>query len=538
ERRRLHGAFLAALSDPGRRRSSADLARHAVLADEHPTAYAASIAAGDEAIAAGGPDEAARHYALALDLLDSGLVDPDADGLLDLVTLTEKAAAAAAAAGHVLRAEAVVAAQLRRLPPGSPALSRARLLIARAEAAALSESPTDLAAVAREAVELVPADPPTSMRARAVATYAMALATQRRDEEAVRWVDEGLAMPPDVRAGEPTAQLQTVMARITERGGDVGESERILRQLLASLAGSGDLAEVRVLYQLAWIAMERGELASSLETFRRAARRSTELGQPFAPYGANARVFAALVAYQLGEWDLVLSLTSTDGEQPPSLAAASFASIALAVRAGRGEAEGWQQLMTQIRAEWTTEGMIGIHSTAAAIDLYGNAGDLDHALAVYDELLACVGALWGMTDFQAQIRLVSLLLGQMASAAAHERPERRAELLARARELVAVAESASGMGRRRERGLESQAWLARSRAEMLRLRRAAGKAVDPAELTEAWRAAVDAFTHYGEPFEQARSQARYAAALRMVGDTARSDAVARAAEEIALRLRA
>jgi DNA-binding CsgD family transcriptional regulator len=194
--------------------------------------------------------------------------------------------------------------------------------------------------------------------------------------------------------------------------------------------------------------------------------------------------------------------------------------------------------MTQIRSEWTTEGMIGIHSTAAAIDLHGNAGDLDHALAVYDELLACIGALWGSTDFQAQIRLVSLLLGQMANAAAHERPERRVEMLARAGELVAVAESASGMGRRRERGLESQAWLARSRAEMLRLRRAAGESVGRDELTGAWQEAVDAFTHYGEPFEQARSQARHAAALRAAGDQNGATEVAHAAEEVAARLRA
>jgi DNA-binding NarL/FixJ family response regulator len=412
------------------------------------------------------------------------------------------------------------------------------MLIALAEAAALSESATDLAAVAGEAVDLVSADPPTALRARAVATYAMALAAQRRDEEAVRWVDEGLAMPPDLRAGEPTAQLQTVMARITERGGDVGESQRILHQLLNTVGDSGDMAEVRVLYQLGWIEMERGELTRSLETFRRAAQRSTELGQPFAPYGVNARVFAALVAYQLGKWDLVLSLTATDGEQPPSLAAASLAAIALAVRAGRGESDQWQQLMAQVRPEWTTEGMVGIHSTAAAIDLHGNAGELDQALVIYDELITCVGTLWRSTDFQAQIRLVSLLLGQMASSAQSEPPERRAMLLARASELSVVAESASGMGRRRERGLESRAWLARCRAEMLRLRRAVGQPVDPEDLTAAWRAAVDAFAHYGEPFEHARSQARYAAALRAAGDVTGATEVARAAEETAVSLRA
>ena len=539
ERRRLHSAFVAALNQPDARRTAADLARHALAAEDHLIAYAASTRAGDDAMAAGGPDEAARHYALALDLLAGSLVLPTASGPpADAVTVTEKAAAAAAAAGHVLRAEALVATQLRRSPPETPAPDRARLLIALAEAAVLSESSTDLVAVAGEAVDLVPAEPPTTLRARAVATYAMALAAARRDEEAVRWVDEGLAMPPELRAGEPTAQLQTVMARITERGGNAGKSEQILRRLLESLVGTGDAAEVRVLYQLGWTQLEQGELATSLETFRRAAQRSRELGRPFAPYGADARVFAGLVAYQIGQWDLALSLTTTEGEQPPSLAAAGLASITLAVCAGRGETAGWPALLDRIRAEWTTEGMVAIHSAAAAIDLYGDAGHLDQAVAIYEDLVACVATLWGSTDFQAQIRLVGLLLGQMAAAAPDLPPQRRAELVARADELAEVADRARGMGRRQERGMESHAWLARTRAERLRLRRAAGQPVAPAELAAAWQESVHAFAVYGQPFEMARSQARLAAALRAAGDGAGAAEVARAAERVALGLRA
>jgi pentatricopeptide repeat protein len=245
-----------------------------------------------------------------------------------------------------------------------------------------------------------------------------------------------------------------------------------------------------------------------------------------------------MMAYQLGEWDLVLSLTSTDGEQPPSLAEAGLTAVALAVHAGRGQSDGWLQRMARVRSEWATDGMIAVHSTAAAIDLYGNAGEVDQALAVYAEMLECIRRVWGGTDFQAQIRLVSLLLGQLASSAAGMSSERRAQLLAYADELVAVAENAYGMGRRRERGLESQAWLARLRAELLRFRRAAGEAVDPAVLTAAWELAVEAFTRYGEPFEQARSRARLAAALRLAGDNTSSSAQARAAEETALQLHA
>ena len=90
ERRRLHAAFVATLLASGAPPGAADLARHAVAADDHAVAAAASEQAGDEALAAGGPDEAARHYALALDLQHalrrSGLPGASAG---DVVGLTE-----------------------------------------------------------------------------------------------------------------------------------------------------------------------------------------------------------------------------------------------------------------------------------------------------------------------------------------------------------------------------------------------------------------------------------------------------------------
>ena len=69
ERARLHDAFTAALAGRTERGASADLARHALAAGRLPEAFTASVRAGDEAAAVGGPDEAARHYARALDLV-------------------------------------------------------------------------------------------------------------------------------------------------------------------------------------------------------------------------------------------------------------------------------------------------------------------------------------------------------------------------------------------------------------------------------------------------------------------------------------
>ena len=69
ERVRLHKAYAEALSQGRARGTAAELARHARLAMDLDTALNASIRAGDEAIAVGGPDEAAHHYQQALELL-------------------------------------------------------------------------------------------------------------------------------------------------------------------------------------------------------------------------------------------------------------------------------------------------------------------------------------------------------------------------------------------------------------------------------------------------------------------------------------
>ena len=72
ERVRLHARYAAAIRDGRARGTAAELARHAMLAHDDATALKASIQAGHEAAAVGGPDEAAQHFERALRLL-SGL---------------------------------------------------------------------------------------------------------------------------------------------------------------------------------------------------------------------------------------------------------------------------------------------------------------------------------------------------------------------------------------------------------------------------------------------------------------------------------
>lgn len=537
ERARLHDAFTQALAGRTERGASADLARHALAAGRLPEAFAASVRAGDEAAAVGGPDEAARHYARALDLVSVGRVRlGEVDPPVELVGLVERAVGATAAAGMARRAESLAATELDRLPADAPPADRARLLIALVEAAEVYETASDLVGLAGEAERLVPAEPPTPLRARTVTALASALVMAGRLDAAVGWAEEGLSMPPELRPGETTVKLRSVVARVTERRGDSAESERILGELAAAAHAADDPAEVRIRHQLGGVLLEEGRLAESLVSYRLAAEQSARLGRPFAPYGGEARVYAGLVCYQLGRWDDALALARTDVEQAPSLPAAALAAVELLVRAGRGDREGWTAVFERARPEWLAEGMVAMQSAAAAIDLYGDVGDLDQTVATHDAVVATMTSLWQTPTFQGRIRLTGLLLGQLAPLLAGLVPERRSSLLELAERLAAEAEESTEGGRHRVPGSEGQAWLHRVRAERLRLRWLTSQPTDADELSSAWSSSVQSFAAYGHVFETARSQARFAVALRATGHEAEAAEVAEASLAVARSL--
>ena len=70
ERMRLHTAYAEAVRELHGSRGAADLARHALASHDLPTALQASVEAGEQALASGGPDEAARHFTKALEIYD------------------------------------------------------------------------------------------------------------------------------------------------------------------------------------------------------------------------------------------------------------------------------------------------------------------------------------------------------------------------------------------------------------------------------------------------------------------------------------
>jgi DNA-binding CsgD family transcriptional regulator/tetratricopeptide (TPR) repeat protein len=541
ERVRLHASYAQALATHQADGTAAELARHALASHDLVTALRASIRAGDEAMVVGGPDEAARHYELALALLadpkvaDAAAAD-DGDTLrLDPIDLVLRASGAAAAAGHWFRALALADEQLRALPDDASTLDRVRLLHAVADFGMLLDTQIDVLALTTKAVELLPAEPPTPLRARVLNNHARANADRARNDDALRWAREALALGRELGLPDVVADAATTLARIDKQSGDPKASEAAHVKAIADAQAAGEVAgELRALCSLGSLYYGQGRLAPALAAYQQAVQRTREKGQPWAPYGMDALALSGIVAHVMGDWQLVDAILDMSGQTPPEYAAALLDSVRLQVAADRGEIEALD-LVPTLRSWWHKDGVIGITSGGAAIDLLGHRGDVTGAIAMYDEVIATVGALWQNMAFHAGLRLSSLLLGHLATAATSASVSERADLASRGADLAQAAEAVTGHHDRQ--GPEGRAWTARSRAEHARLRWLAG--VDPpaeADLVDAWRRAVSAFEVFGHVHETARSRARLAAVLRATGQATEATEEAGSARKVAVRL--
>ncbi|HEX3907463.1 MAG TPA: AAA family ATPase [Mycobacteriales bacterium] len=542
ERVRLHAAYATALATGQADGTAAELARHARASHDLVTALRASVQAGDEAMVVGGPDEAARHYELALELLaDPGVataVSDDGDATaLDPISLVLRASNAAAAAGHWFRAIALVEEQLRALPADAPVIDRVRLLQAVAEFALHLDSPIDILAMTTEAVQLLPAEPPTALRARVLNTHARAFADRARYDEAIQFAIKAQQLARELRLPDVGADAATTLARIDKDAGDPRASETWLLEAIADARASGEMAsELRALCTLGTLYYNQGRLGPAIEAYQGAGRRAQEAGRPWAPYGLDGLSLSALVAHVSGDWELADRTLDVSGQSPPEFAEALLGAIGMQLAADRGEVAALDR-MPELRGWWRRDGLIGITSGGAAIDLLGQRGDLAGVLAMYDDVVASVSALWQNMAFHARIRLSALVLGQLATAAATANAAERDTLVARGAALAASAVKVTED--ERSQGPEGLAWLARANAEYARLRWLAGvNAPAESELVEAWRATVGAFEHFGHVHETARSRARLAAVLRATGHTTEASEQAAQAHEVAARLRA
>jgi DNA-binding CsgD family transcriptional regulator/tetratricopeptide (TPR) repeat protein len=540
ERVRWHTAYVAALSAPGAHATAAELAGHARAAHDLPVALRASIEAGDEAMSVGGPDEAAAHYEAALEILamDPATLRDSAEGGIDPIELAIKASEAASAAGRVHRAFALVQRHLADLPAWATPVQRARLLHATAATAMLADTGINALDLTTEALALLPAGEVSPLRARLANTHALANLERYRNEEAIRWLDTATAMGVELGLADVVADAAVTRSYLERRAGDPEGSRQALEETIAAAHQAGEVAaEIRSTFSLANLMYDQAELGPARETFERADALARRNGRTWAPYGVDARMMSAIVAYTAGDWNDVLHICDVTTEAAPPLARAALEAIASQVAAGRGELESLDGYPER-HEQWRHDALVALLSAAAAIDLYGDSGDLEAAQDVHDDAVATVSEMWDRSTFQARIRFSGLLLGQYAKAAVSASGPERADLVRRGEALAEVARAVAEVGREHGRhGIEGQAWLARSEAELGRLHWVAGiGSPDEVQLVGQWRAALAAFERMGHVFEAARSRTRLAAVLRAAGETEEATQELQSARKAALAL--
>ncbi|UYM04295.1 helix-turn-helix transcriptional regulator [Solicola gregarius] len=540
ERVRLHARYAEALRSREVGGTAADLARHARAAHDVETALRASIEAGDDAMSVGGPEEAAQHYETALELLahlDESTLDSALD--VDPVDLTVKAGDAITVAGSPHRAVGVVREQLLQRDSTLEESDRVRLLVALVRAAFVSETDVDVLPLTTEALSLVSTEP-TPLRAQVLGVHALANVERQRDDEAVRWAEEAIRIGNELGLPQVVADARTTIGRLDARIGDPESSKRTLRSVIEHARETDNLVgEMKGLHQLGSVHHEAGEFDDALATYIAAYETARDAGRPWAPYGFDGRVLAALTAYIAGDWDHVKRITDVRGESPPPLAEANLAAIGMLVAAGRGHAKALD-LSPSIRPWWFRDGMIAVQCGGAEIDLQGDRGDVDAAIETYEDIAKAVTSLQWVW-FPARVRLSALLLGQLANHASGMPEGERQKTDSRIDQLIASADDVMRESRERRRpmGPEGMAWHARVQAEALRLRWLLG--VDPPaedELVASWEAAVASFEEFGHVFELARSRTRLASVLRAVGRRTDARQLADAARDVATALRA
>jgi tetratricopeptide (TPR) repeat protein len=214
EQVRLHAACARLLAaEPGG--AAAELAHHCLASHDLVGALAASVRAAEEAEAVLAPAEALRHLANALRLWER-VPEPAAAAGVDRVELTLRAAAAASAAGDPQRAASLAQdaarAAAETADPERAARAYERLGLYLYAAGRVEEA---LAARA-QAVELVPARPPTRLRARVTAAVAMALIDAARPAEARRWCDEALAAARGAGSADEEADVLITLGVIEQ----------------------------------------------------------------------------------------------------------------------------------------------------------------------------------------------------------------------------------------------------------------------------------------------------------------------------------
>jgi DNA-binding CsgD family transcriptional regulator len=538
ERTRLHATYARLLAaadrDPaGGDGSAAELAWHCLASHDLPGGLAALVRAADHAATVFAPSEAFRHLTQALELW-SRVPDAAAVAGVDRVEVLVRAAEAASHSGEFRQSVGLAREAVEAIDDQAEPL-RAAMAYDRLSSYLLDVEPEmDLARVREEilaasqrAVELVPAEPPTPLRASVAAGLARSLIVARDYEEARRRGDEALAVARAAGSVGEEARALVIVSILELRFGDVAAARELLRDAdRAAAAARNRPLELQARHALGAYELDLGNLAAASAALDQATELAEDSGLTWSGYGIDSRVLRCIVHYSAGSWDEAERVAATADERRPAVSAA-----ALYVEVGRGRPAAEARL-ARLAPYRKNDPYVAYLAGGCEADLARWQGRPERSSELARETLTTqeeAGAPWVLSAIwpaalalAAEADLAERARGAGDQATVKEHLAIGEDLLARARDALRRARDLG-----RQVGPEALAWLARAEAEWTRVE---GRP-DPAR----WAAAADAFG-YGYLYEEARCRWRLAEALLGEGDREAAAGAARAAHEIAGRL--
>jgi DNA-binding NarL/FixJ family response regulator len=527
ERTRLHGTYARLLAESG---PAAELAHHCLASHDLPGALGALIRAADQAMEVSAPSEALGHLTQAVELWDQVPDSAEVAGI-GLPTLLLRAAAAAGNSGEFRRAVGLAQEAVSAIDAGEDPLLSAEAHERLGEhqyQAGVSEE--DTIASFKRAVELVPAEPPTPLRARVTAGLARALVGNSRYEEARAWCDEALKVASGVDAAEDETHALITLAVLESRHDRQDAARSLLHQAKQRAAYVGARAqELRAQYTLGALELDVGDLPAAIAGLEEAVAMAERIGLGWSQYGVNAGVLRSVAYYAAGKWNEAERLADALNDRLPWAGAPSAAALFVEVGRGRPEAE---ERLARLEARWREDVWVAYLAGGCGADLALWKGDLKRARTLAGGALALLEAadeMWELSAIWPAALGLAIEADQAEQARLAGDEDAAAEARAAGNALLercrVVEQGARSIGR--QIGPEALAWLARAEAEWTRL---SGRA-DPAS----WATAVEAFS-YGYVYEEARCRWRLAEALLAAGRREEATEPARAAHAAAVQL--
>ncbi|HEY4462912.1 MAG TPA: AAA family ATPase [Streptosporangiaceae bacterium] len=540
ERTRLHGALAALLAGEQRLAAmpgtAAELAHHCLASHDIPGAFSASVRAGEEAERLGAPAEAHRHYDQALALWER-VSDPEKLAGMQRGKLGLYSAGNAAASGDITHA----VHQLRRIRSYLDASSDPLLASRIGERLGYfllqvdhHEAMEEALAVVREAVGLLPEDPPTWQRARAIATYALALLAVGDDDRAREWAERGRAAARAAAAPWLEADSLVSLGLLSQRAGG---NQQAIEQFTAAHAQARAArvlgVELRSTYHLARAHLERGEPVTAATVAHVGVARAEETGLSLAPYGLDVQHLHFQAHFAHGDWDHAQEIADGFAVRVTTLPEALLSAMALFIDVARGRPSAVERRVW-LEPLWSADHFCAYIARGLLAEQALWQGDTALAL---DEAAAAIRADADEQDGYGPsvIRVAAVGLSARADRARQARAaghgaQAHAEV-EQARALLEIAREGAAFRHRPKfvLGMEGRGWLARAEAEW---RRAQGDN-DPA----AWAAVLEEFGPE-MVYEAARTRWRLAEALAETGDREQAQEEWSRAAEAAGRLAA